>query len=70
MGKKHKKVVVLPCSGIGKVYGAVARETAYELVEKLRPGLATTTCLCFLPIKFLRLLGDLVFHVLEIRRGL
>jgi len=51
MGKKHKKVVVLPCSGIGKVYGAVARETTYELVEKLRPGLATTTCLPLLVIQ-------------------
>jgi uncharacterized metal-binding protein len=51
MGKKHKKVVVLPCSGIGKVYGAVAREATYELVEKLRPGLATTTCLPLLVIK-------------------
>ncbi len=51
MGKKHKKVVVLPCSGIGKVYGALARETMYELVEKLRPGLATTTCLPLLVIQ-------------------
>ncbi len=51
MGKKHKKVVVLPCSGIGKVYGALARETTYELVEKVRPGLATTTCLPLLVIK-------------------
>ena len=51
MGKKQKKVVVLPCSGIGKVYGAVARETMYELVEKLRPGLATTTCLPLLVIR-------------------
>jgi uncharacterized metal-binding protein len=51
MGKKHKKVVVLPCSGIGKVYGALARETAYELVEKVRPGVATLTCLPLLVIK-------------------
>ena len=51
MGKKHKKVVVLPCSGIGKVYGALARETTYELVEKVRPGLAITTCLPLLVIK-------------------
>jgi uncharacterized metal-binding protein len=51
MGEKHKKVVVLPCSGIGKVYGALARETTYELVEKVRPGLATTTCLPLLVIK-------------------
>ena len=50
MGKKHKKVVVLPCSGIGKVFGALARETAYELVERVRPGVATTTCLPLLVI--------------------
>lgn len=45
-----KKVVVLSCSGIGKVYGAVARETVYELVERLRPGTAVTTCLPLLVI--------------------
>jgi len=45
-----KKVVVLACSGIGKVYGAVARETVYELVERLRPGVAVTTCLPLLVI--------------------
>jgi uncharacterized metal-binding protein len=50
MGKKHKQVVVLPCSGIGKVFGALARETAYELVERVRPGLATLTCLPLLVI--------------------
>lgn len=51
MGKKHKKVVVLPCSGIGKVYGALARETTYELIENVRPGVAVTTCLPLLVIK-------------------
>ena len=51
MAKKHKKVVVLPCGGIGKVYGALARETAYELVEKVRPGVATLTCLPLLVIR-------------------
>ena len=51
MGKKHKKVVVLPCSGIGKVYGALARETMYELLERVRPGLVATTCLPLLVIK-------------------
>ena len=50
MGKKPKQVVVLPCSGIGKTFGALARETAYELVEKVRPGLATLTCLPLLVI--------------------
>jgi uncharacterized metal-binding protein len=47
---QDKKVVVLACSGIGKVYGAVARETVYELVERLRPGKAVTTCLPLLVI--------------------
>ncbi len=46
MGKgARKKVVVLPCSGIGKSFGSVAREAAYELVDRLRPGVAVTTCL-------------------------
>lgn len=51
MGKKHKKVVVLPCSGIGKVYGALARETMYELRERIRPDTVVTTCLPLLVIK-------------------
>ena len=44
-------MVVLPCSGIGKVYGALARETTYELMERVRPGVVTTTCLPLLVIK-------------------
>ncbi len=51
MSPDNRKVVVLPCSGIGKVYGAVARETAYELVERVRPGVAITTCLPLLVIE-------------------
>ena len=31
------KVLVVPCSGIGKTYGSVSREAAYVLVEELRP---------------------------------
>jgi len=33
----NPKVVIVPCSGIGKTYGTVSREAAYELVEKVRP---------------------------------
>jgi len=33
----NRRVVVVPCSGIGKTYGTVGREAAYELVEELRP---------------------------------
>ena len=31
------KVVIVPCSGIGKSYGTVTREAAYDVVEDLRP---------------------------------
>ncbi len=30
-------VVVVPCSGIGKSFGSVSREAAYDLCEALRP---------------------------------
>ncbi len=32
-----KTVVVVPCSGIGKAFGTVSREAAYDLCEELRP---------------------------------
>ncbi|UCC89374.1 MAG: hypothetical protein JSV81_08720 [Anaerolineales bacterium] len=35
---KHRRVIVIPCSGIGKTYGTVGREAAYSLVEDLRPA--------------------------------
>jgi len=31
------KVVVVPCSGIGKPFGTVSREAAYDLCDELRP---------------------------------
>jgi uncharacterized metal-binding protein len=45
MSKKLKnidkpKVVIVPCSGIGKTYGTVSREAAYNLIEDLRPETA------------------------------
>jgi uncharacterized metal-binding protein len=33
-----RQVVIVPCSGIGKTYGTVSREAAYEVVEDRRPG--------------------------------
>src|SRR4030042_890348 len=41
----EKKVVVCPCSGIGKAYGEIGRQAVYELVEDLRPEDVTTACL-------------------------
>jgi uncharacterized metal-binding protein len=35
--KNGQKVVIVPCSGIGKTYGTVSREAAYDLVDDLRP---------------------------------
>ena len=32
-----EQVVVIPCSGMGKTYGSVAREAAYELCDELCP---------------------------------
>lgn len=31
------KIVIVPCSGIGKTYGTVSREAAYYVTEDLRP---------------------------------
>jgi uncharacterized metal-binding protein len=31
------KIVLVPCSGIGKTYGTVSREAAYRVTEDLRP---------------------------------
>jgi uncharacterized metal-binding protein len=32
------RVVIVPCSGIGKTYGTVSREVAYDVTEDLRPA--------------------------------
>ena len=37
MSGSTKAMVVVPCSGIGKPFGTVSREAAYELCEDLRP---------------------------------
>jgi uncharacterized metal-binding protein len=37
MNPTRDVVVVVPCSGIGKPFGTVSREAAYDLCEELRP---------------------------------
>jgi uncharacterized metal-binding protein len=37
MTTKIQKVIIVPCSGIGKTYGTVSREAAYDVTEDLRP---------------------------------
>ncbi len=44
------KVLVIPCSGIGKPLGSLSREAALEVVENLRPGCAGTVCLARLTL--------------------
>ena len=44
----QNKVIVIPCSGIGKALGSISREAAYEVVESLRKGVTETTCLALI----------------------
>jgi uncharacterized metal-binding protein len=37
MNTDKTRVVVVPCSGIGKPFGTVSREAAYDLCDELRP---------------------------------
>jgi uncharacterized metal-binding protein len=43
-----KKVKVIPCSGIGKVYGLMAREAVLESVVELCPEKSETVCLAYI----------------------
>jgi uncharacterized metal-binding protein len=43
-----KKVLIIPCSGIGKPIGTVSRETTYEIIENLSKGKTETVCLALL----------------------
>ncbi len=38
MTEKTQQVIIVPCSGIGKPYGTVSREAAYEVTDELRPA--------------------------------
>ena len=43
-----KKVKVVPCSGIGKVYGLMAREAVLKTVLELCPEKSETVCLAYI----------------------
>jgi uncharacterized metal-binding protein len=43
-----EKVLVIPCSGIGKVHGLISREATYRATDALLPGQAETVCLALL----------------------
>jgi uncharacterized metal-binding protein len=44
----ERKVAVVPCSGIGKTYGTVSREAAYEVIEDLCPHTSQLVALSLL----------------------
>jgi uncharacterized metal-binding protein len=46
--KKQPRVVIVPCSGIGKTYGTVSREAAYYISEDLRPDATQLVALSML----------------------
>jgi len=48
MEPAKKKIIVMPCSGIGKALGSVSREAALEVVENLRKDTTDTTCLALI----------------------
>lgn len=41
-------VLVIPCSGIGKVHGLISREAVCHVTDELLPGRADTVCLALL----------------------
>jgi uncharacterized metal-binding protein len=42
------KVLVIPCSGVGKVHGLISREAVYHVTDNLLPGQTDTACLALL----------------------
>lgn len=38
MKPTERATVIIPCSGIGKPFGSVSREAAYDVVDTLRPA--------------------------------
>jgi uncharacterized metal-binding protein len=44
-GANKKPVLVIPCSGIGKVHGLLTREATYLVTDELAPELTETMCL-------------------------
>lgn len=47
-GSANGRVLVIPCSGVGKVHGLMAREATYRVVDDLEPQASATLCLALL----------------------
>ncbi len=44
----RKSVLIIPCSGIGKVHGLLSREAAYLVTDEIAPEQTDTMCLALL----------------------
>src|SRR5512139_3561147 len=47
---KKKPVLIIPCSGIGKVHGLLSREATYMVTDEIAPEQTDTMCLALLVI--------------------
>jgi uncharacterized metal-binding protein len=46
--KPSQKVIIVPCSGIGKAFGSISRDATYEVSENLHKDKTQTICLALL----------------------
>jgi uncharacterized metal-binding protein len=44
----ERPILIIPCSGIGKPFGTIARDATFRVVDELRRGRADTNCLSLL----------------------
>ncbi len=44
----ERPILIIPCSGIGKPFGTIARDATFRVVDELRKGRADTNCLSLL----------------------
>lgn len=49
--QSEKKVIIIPCSGIGKSFGTIGREATYIVTDELQPDKTGTLCLSLLTMK-------------------
>lgn len=45
---QKREVLVIPCSGVGKVHGLISREAVYRVTDTVPPGKTDTVCLALL----------------------
>jgi uncharacterized metal-binding protein len=63
VGNDAPRVLVIPCSGIGKVHGLLSREATYLVVDELAPQKTDVVCLALLVKRDEEALGKIKTHV-------